>query len=136
MTYPVLYILMRTDLASMNPGKAIAQGAHASNQFMYEAIGTKNPVVKRLYKDWLEQGGKFGTTIVLDCESDYKIRILLDSLKENASDYISGIVLDSTYPVLDGKTMHHIPVYTCGYIFGHKDNASIQDILKKYPLYK
>ena len=30
---PILYLLMRTDMASMNPGKAIAQGAHAANQF-------------------------------------------------------------------------------------------------------
>lgn len=30
---PILYLLMRTDMASMNAGKAIAQGAHAANQF-------------------------------------------------------------------------------------------------------
>lgn len=30
---PVLYILMRNDLDSMNPGKAMAQAAHAANEF-------------------------------------------------------------------------------------------------------
>ena len=33
---PVLYILMRTDMDSMNPGKAMAQASHASNQFVAE----------------------------------------------------------------------------------------------------
>ena len=33
-TYPVLYIIMRNDLDSMNPGKAMAQASHASNAFV------------------------------------------------------------------------------------------------------
>ena len=35
---PTLYILMRNDLASMNPGKAIAQGSHATNIFERELV--------------------------------------------------------------------------------------------------
>ena len=31
---PLLYILMRNDMDSMNPGKAMAQASHASNQFV------------------------------------------------------------------------------------------------------
>ena len=31
----VLYILMRTDMDSLNPGKAMAQASHASNAFVY-----------------------------------------------------------------------------------------------------
>ena len=34
---PVLYILMRTDMDSMNPGKAMAQASHASNAFVSNA---------------------------------------------------------------------------------------------------
>ena len=32
-TEPVLYILMRSDMVSLNPGKAMAQAAHAANCF-------------------------------------------------------------------------------------------------------
>ena len=34
---PVLYILMRTDLNSMNPGKAMAQASHAGSAFANNA---------------------------------------------------------------------------------------------------
>ena len=32
---PYLYILMRTDLPSLNPGKAMAQAAHAANKMTF-----------------------------------------------------------------------------------------------------
>ena len=35
---PVLYILMRTDMNSMNPGKAMAQASHASNAFITHSL--------------------------------------------------------------------------------------------------
>ena len=31
---PVLYILMRTDMTSLNAGKAMAQASHATNAFI------------------------------------------------------------------------------------------------------
>ena len=34
-SFPVLYILMRKDLKSMNPGKAMAQASHAANAFVH-----------------------------------------------------------------------------------------------------
>ena len=57
----VLYILMRTDMDSMNPGKAMAQASHASNAFVFR-FGKEN-----LVKQWqgeTQQG--FGTVLVLD----------------------------------------------------------------------
>ena len=42
----VLYILMRTDMDSMNPGKAMAQASHASNTFVFR-FGKEN-----LVKQW------------------------------------------------------------------------------------
>ena len=37
-SFPVLYILMRGDLASMNTGKAMAQASHASNAFVFAEL--------------------------------------------------------------------------------------------------
>ena len=61
----VLYILMRTDMDSMNPGKAMAQASHASNAFVYR-WGKEKAV-----KEWqgeTQQG--FGTVLVLGVTGD------------------------------------------------------------------
>ena len=52
-----LYILMRTDLPSMNAGRAMAQAAHAANQFIKE-YGNNKEVQK-----WQKDANGFGTTI-------------------------------------------------------------------------
>ena len=36
---PILYILMRTDMTSLNAGKAMAQASHATNAFIQESDG-------------------------------------------------------------------------------------------------
>ena len=63
---PYLYILMRDDLESLNTGKAVAQGAHAANQFMFNMERRVDlvDVTKAMYIDWLAQGGGFGVTII------------------------------------------------------------------------
>lgn len=57
---PRLYILMRNDLQSMNPGRAMAQASHASNAFIHKY--GKRADVKKWQKE-TSQG--FGTAIVL-----------------------------------------------------------------------
>ncbi len=54
-----LYVLMRSDLPSLNPGKAMAHAAHAANQFTFEY--GNNPNVKR----WQQDANGFGTTVCL-----------------------------------------------------------------------
>lgn len=79
MSLPVLYILMRNDLSSLNAGKAIAQGSHASNAFVKHIerhtqntnarsnILTKDQDIIKSFRDWeysTSQG--FGTVLVLE----------------------------------------------------------------------
>ena len=108
---PVLFILMRTDMDSMNAGKAMAQSAHAANQFVFSQQ-LENPDL--LYKEWLRQGYGFGTTIVLGVkEEEMKNTIkLLSSFGSTC-----GIVRDLTYPVRDGEITHLVPIDTCAYVF-------------------
>lgn len=64
-----LYILMRTDMDSMNPGKACAQAAHAANAFVdfMHFSGLTTATTEKLCNEWREQTGLgFGTTIVLN----------------------------------------------------------------------
>lgn len=109
-----LYILMRTDLDSMNAGKAIAQGSHASNAFtnLAKKLNRKNEI-----ENWKHQsiGQGFGTVLVLDGGSMDNIDSIVSKAIE--AGLIADIVHDKTYPLVDGEFVHHIPLDTCGFIF-------------------
>jgi len=127
---PVLYILMRNDLDSLNPGKAMAQASHASNQFVHNfAQGTDT----ELYNMWSNETTQgFGTVLVLSVnETQLQSSIMM------AEKHLShcGIVHDPTYPIQDGEVVHHIPLDTCGYVFGDKEDPVINAILGLFPLH-
>jgi Peptidyl-tRNA hydrolase PTH2 len=120
---PTLYILMRRDMDSMNPGKAMAQAAHAANQFIHKCSdrdleSALDMWTGEAYVDGGPEGRQisgFGTTIVLGVWSQ---RELEDIVRSAQSDHFeAGTVLDNTYPLKDGKAHHYFPVVTCGYVF-------------------
>lgn len=132
----VLYILMRNDLDSLNPGKAIAQGAHAANQF-WSRYGTEEACVS-----WAEQADSesgempplfpigFGTTIVLGMDGSSLIDMIINCEDKG---YCSDTVIDPSYPIRDGQVTHLIPLMTCGYVFG--DRAELESLLGQLELY-
>lgn len=85
MMQPVLYLVMRNDLPSLNPGKLAAQAAHCANACVARMRGHKALLV------WERQSRQsFGTTIVLGA-----------GLR-----FIAGLpnkVWDDTYPCGDGS---------------------------------
>jgi peptidyl-tRNA hydrolase len=115
---PYLYILMRTDLASMNPGKAVAQGAHAANQFQTRAKAKDASTdTKRLFDVWASSADGFGTTITLGV-NERQMRSAVDYAQRCG--FMSGVIHDPTYPLVDGACLHLIPLDTCGWVFGEK----------------
>lgn len=125
MNRPVLYILMRTDLESMNAGKAVAQGAHAANQFTDQTdVKSVSHDTLVAYNDWLESCIGFGTTITLSVDV---AELGVTWARAMEAGFLAGIVHDPTYPIKDGETVHHIPLDTCGYVFGMSDD--LRDIL-------
>jgi len=142
---PVLYILMRTDIISMNPGKAMAQACHAANQCV-NTINTKlkKHVLKDMLEIWEGESGRgFGTTIVLAGGTMQDIKDILRNIDKNGlglaqeiGSVAIGTVLDDTYPLKDGDFLHLIPLETCGYIFCDKSNKVARqylDILSLHP---
>jgi peptidyl-tRNA hydrolase len=140
LSLPVLYIIMRNDLASMNPGKAMAQASHASNAFVKDASvitdsGWKNFSTKS-FENWkcsTNQG--FGTVLVLAANID-QIRDIVYSASLSGG-YLAEIIHDPTYPIVDGATVHHIPLDTCAYVFvpDKFDGGPHVDILSPYELH-
>lgn len=128
---PVLYIFMRTDLPSLNPGKAMAQAAHAANIVSEKFKDRPN------YQEWVGNRG-FGTTIVLGATLTEINKAVEDTELAGA---FSGIVTDPTYPTpipdeeiaamlapnftpqrseTTGRITVYHPVVTCGFAFGQK----------------
>lgn len=79
----VLFLVMRNDLPSLNPGKLAAQAAHCANAFVASAKWRDSRPLKR----WQKQSSQsFGTTITLGAHREF-IAALPD-----------GQVWDNTYP--------------------------------------
>ena len=79
---------MRTDLPSMNPGRAMAQAAHAANQFIHE-YGKQAAV-----KAWQKDANGFGTTICL-ASTKREIEEIVKAAKIKG--FCTGLVYDPTY---------------------------------------
>ena len=113
---PRLYVLMRTDLASMNPGKAVAQGAHAANQCVHEIAVAGSVEQRAMLAEWETQTGNgFGTTITLGV-SEAAMRSAI--LVARSLGLHADVVHDPTYPLIDGEVLHLLPLDTCAFIFG------------------
>lgn len=117
-----LYIIMRRDLDSLNPGKAVAQGAHAATMFLSAAQNNAKYEYGRVVK-WLGKRG-FGTKICLAAggprpgnkDESWILEAVVKQAKE--AGHLAGLVKDPTYPLRDGSVTHLIPVITCAYVFG------------------
>jgi len=129
---PRLYILMRTDMDSMNAGKAMAQAAHAAN--MFQTLCADETRGLGAYNEWFTQTDQgFGTTITLAVPNEKELFAQIERAKQ--LQLMAGIVHDPTYPVRDGKVTHLIPVNTCGFIFVPEPQIAPRTLLTTLPLH-
>lgn len=138
---------MRNDLPSMNPGRGMAQAAHASNQLVFD-----NPKSTPI-KNWQADRG-FGTTICLACKGMDIERIVKLSQDKG---HLAALVYDPTYKYsvhvelaecIDRKTFTATPIFkedgqvilfrnelTCGYVFIHEDHPDKEELVGELPLH-
>ena len=118
-----MYILMRTDLASMNPGKAVAQGAHAANACVAAARTSDDKKLRDDLAAWEAQTEQsFGVTISLGTD-EQRMRAAVKMAR--ALGMHAQVCHDPTYPLIDGQVCHLIPLDTCAYVFARKTDAEI-----------
>ncbi len=147
----ILYILMRTDLPSMNAGKAMAQASHASNAFTFKQIETCNPHANEAAMEWTNETTQgFGTVLVLGVnESELRLAIS----QAEYSGLPAELIVDPSYPykvtgevarlissdeIYEGNkeyTLYRKEI-TCGYIFGEKDDANLKGIVGSLKLHQ
>jgi hypothetical protein len=128
----ILYVIVRNDLASMNPGKAEAHSGHAASAFLYDAFvkHKKSSSLYKMAKSWAGKRG-FGTQINLDGSID-DIETTVTYLESN--DFITipsssnnaivfyDYIIDKTYPYTDGPTNKFTRKETTAfYLFGPRD---------------
>lgn len=136
MNNSVLYILMRNDMASMNPGKAMAQAAHAANSF--QTYMMQNEHLAKQYDAWAFGGNRphskaFGVTIVLAVNEGSMLYAETEAQLDNIP---SSLVHDETYPLLDGETLHLIPLNTCAWVFAaNKSDPKVLGIIGSMSLH-
>ena len=168
--YPVLYILMRNDLPSMNAGKAMAQASHASNAFVFAQIKAmlKHPLktVRDFYNVFILGKGDttfikwvhsttqgFGTVLVLAVdERQMRSTVSVAHMLGFATD----VIHDPTYPIRippelgaelaeidnhqvfevgEGNGYVTIPLDTCAYVFGNKNDPILEVVVGLFPLH-
>lgn len=112
----VCYLLMRQDMASLNPGKGHAQAHHAGT-LMLERSRDWDAEHREWLNTWIRQADGFGTVLCLGVSERTMIEALDIAQRIEAP---HGVVTDPSYPLLDGETLHLLPVPTCAYIFGPK----------------
>jgi Peptidyl-tRNA hydrolase PTH2 len=126
-----LYLLMRTDLNSLNPGKACAQAHHAGTQLANRMRGSLlKPLLRDWYVTWTNQAEEYGTVLCLGC-NEAQMKHYLEEARIRG--LLFGCVIDPTYPIQDGQVTHLLPLTTCGYIMAPKSEASFLDRLYLMP---
>lgn len=142
---PVLYIFMRTDMESLNPGKAMAQAAHAANQMAIHvrAITEKahktdgGGFVKHCLNEWEQQGVGFGKTIVFNGDTLEYVKDLIETMEaeQGLKPWRHGTVLDETYPITDGRMTHLLPIETCVWWFGDISDETLKAYFSGFTLH-
>lgn len=138
MTESVLYLIVRTDMASMTPGRVAAQCAHAHG-VMEELLVPENVLetemneLEKAWYNWKDARG-FGTTIVLSDITVFGNRLSLTELDKKIIDTPARFVYDPTYPIKDGAFTHHVGIHTVLAVFVVDKNKK-PDILNTLELY-
>lgn len=80
-----LYIVLRSDLLGMSPGRAAAQASHGTSDFHESFAGLSvstspaHSMMKSSFKEWKSEAGNFGTAIVLKATYSEIIDLLHDA---------------------------------------------------------
>lgn len=140
-----VYILLRTDLPSMNPGKAAAQVHHAGVQMV--AKHGKRQMVQDYVKDGIQQGAVyFNTTLVLGATMDDIIMRGQAAMAAGDDVVVCNTVTDPSYPFFvenmeianlipqgddvkvikimdDGRVLMVRPEVTCAWFLGDRNDV-------------
>lgn len=143
-----VYVLVRNDLPSMNPGKAMAQVHHAGVQMIIKHHD--HPLVQEYVALGIEQGAdNFNTTLALAANlSDIQLN-MREAATLDPHTVVAGVVTDPSYPFFveneeiaqlipetdsvkrirvldDGRVLMVRPEITCAWFLGDRNNSEFR----------
>lgn len=151
-----VYLLVRTDMMSMNPGKAMAQAHHAGVQ-----LATKHkdkPIFKEYLKDGIAQGADhFNTTLTLEIVDIDQLKQIINTARKMGC--LVDSVIDPEYPFIvdseianlisannkvvkklddlsDGRVLMVRPELTMAYVIGDRNKPEFKNIFAELKLHK
>ena len=139
---PVLYVIVRNDLSSMNCGKAEAHSGHAASKFVYKMLSNPRHYTSRtnaLFDSWIREGDGFGTQINLEGGNEEFTLIanhLTSSRVEDKWNGVWGFITDTSYPYKNfitgySETREEVTAF---YLFGDNRNPEIRRIISPLKL--
>lgn len=132
---PILYIIMRSDIPDMNPGKLAAQAAHVASDFEHwvkHIESQPDQYSELLYQiaEWRKGAISCGTTICLSATKDE----ILETIR--ITDFSGGFV-DPTYPWKNWYgTLFLTEELTGSWFFVCDENEKDLELLKKFNLHQ
>lgn len=127
---PKLYIIMRKDIQDMNPGKAMAQAAHAQSDFDSHLFPVDIPDALEFQRAvWEWRGDRsFGVTLVL--HEPLEVINQITSVMPH-----SGVTVDPTYPWRNfyGDLFVSSEV-TCAWVFVYTEEEA--EYMKQFSLHR
>jgi len=134
---PTLYIIMRSDIADMNPGKGMAQAAHAQADF-----DSKMQKIANRFDEMENRESLLGDYSVWTENRNFGRTIVLSATKEDieciaAHGKLSDFTKDPDYPWRNyyGETFLREEI-TCGWIFVCDTYDDDINLVKDLPLHK
>jgi len=131
---PTLYIIMRSDIPDLNPGKMAAQAAHAQADFdqwgkTLERDSEQYSALLGEIEEW-KDGRSFGRTLVLSATGASITHLV-------ATTDFSGLTVDPTYPWRNyyGELFLSNEL-TCAWAFLCNENPLDEEKLKAFPLHR
>lgn len=125
---PTLYIFLRNDVESMNPGKAVAQGSHATSAFELTLQQMNDSYWNTVASKWRD-GGPAGRTLVFGANGDKFFDLKNIFKREEArrladfKDFLAGSYTDPTYPIRDGEVTHVTEFNSALWVFVYDEPA-------------
>lgn len=127
---PKLYIIMRKDIQDMNPGKAMAQAAHAQSDFDSHLFPVDIPDALEFQRAvWEWRGDRsFGVTLVL--HEPLEVINQITGVMPH-----SGVTVDPTYPWRNfyGDVFVSSEV-TCAWVFVYTEEEA--EYMKQFSLHR
>lgn len=116
--------LVRIDLASLNPGKGMAQTNHVGTKLVFDSRKW-DPMLTAWVETWLEEADGFGTVFTYGATLEQmRSAVMLGK----AVGTPAAIITDPSYPLRDGAALHALQLETAAYVFGSR--AVIMPLMK------